>query len=368
MPNASLPECPCYTPAPPTQLDLDFADLATIDLSKACTPEGCAELAPQLRDALRTNGFVYAINHGYTQAQRDRVFDIANVPFTAVPPEQTKMYTTDSEKVGHYAGFKQRGYWASDFHFHSTIAEAILVHCDVTKHLHPQALRSFLPELDRFARHNYFNILRPILRLIALSLELPEETLVEKHTFDGQSETLSTYARTEEEEEEKSKNVWIKGHTDIGSVTIIWSQPVGGLQILSPDGEWRWVRHIDNSVFHVTSTGHPYWDMINFLTGGFYKPTIHRVVQPPHDQRACDRLGVFCFAMADDDARLSALAQSPVLQRLGIERQWSELEAPLAGTWRKERTMSYGRIALKRGLEKNTEEEVVQGIVVKHYN
>ena len=28
-----------------------------------------------------------------------------------------------------------------------------------------------------------------ILRLIALSLELPEETLVEKHTFEGRGET-----------------------------------------------------------------------------------------------------------------------------------------------------------------------------------
>jgi len=48
---------------------VDFADLAIIDLSKAHTPEGRAELCPQLRDALRTQGFFYAINHGYTQAQ-----------------------------------------------------------------------------------------------------------------------------------------------------------------------------------------------------------------------------------------------------------------------------------------------------------
>jgi isopenicillin N synthase-like dioxygenase len=46
---------------------VDFADLAIIDLSEAHTPAGRARLAPQLRDALRINGFVYAINHGYTQ-------------------------------------------------------------------------------------------------------------------------------------------------------------------------------------------------------------------------------------------------------------------------------------------------------------
>lgn len=112
---------------------MDFADLAIIDLSKAHTHEGRAELAPQLRDALRTNGFVYAINHGYTQAQvcfqvlclvgllahqrdqRDRVFDIADVPFAAVPPEEKKIYTENIEKVGYYAGYKARQYWARRF-------------------------------------------------------------------------------------------------------------------------------------------------------------------------------------------------------------------------------------------------------------
>jgi isopenicillin N synthase-like dioxygenase len=46
-----------------------FADLAIIDMSGAHTPEGRQELYPQLRDALRTHGFAYVINHGYTQAQ-----------------------------------------------------------------------------------------------------------------------------------------------------------------------------------------------------------------------------------------------------------------------------------------------------------
>ena len=48
---------------------VEFADLAIVDLSKASTPEGRAELHPQLRDAFRSHGFIYAINHGYTQAQ-----------------------------------------------------------------------------------------------------------------------------------------------------------------------------------------------------------------------------------------------------------------------------------------------------------
>ncbi|KAF8841437.1 Clavaminate synthase-like protein [Paxillus ammoniavirescens] len=366
MPSPTLPECPRHAVPPPTQLDLDFADLAIIDLSKVDTPEGRAELALQLRDALHTNGFVYAINHGYTQAQRDRIFDIADVPFTAVPPEERKVYTADIEKVGYYAGYKARQYWKVDTD--NGVLDQIehyALNRIVTKRSHPQALRPFLPELDVFARHNHFNILHPILRLIALSLELHEETLVEKHSFDRPGETsgmFMKYYRRTEQEEEKSKNVWLKGHTDIGSVTILWSQPVAGLQILSPDGKWRWVRHIDNAL--VINTG----DMMDFLTGGFYKPTIHRVIQPPGDQSAYDRLGAFYFAMPDDDVRLLPLADSPVLQRVGIERRCADEEAPLSEVWRKGRTTTYGRSELEKGLEKDVEEEVIEGIVVKHYN
>jgi len=235
----------------------------------------------------------------------------------------------------------------------------------VTQRPHPQALRPFLPELDTFVRHNHFNILHPILRLIALSLELPEETLVEKHNFDRPGQTsvcFMKYYRRTEEEEEKSKNVWLKGHTDVGSVTILWSQPVGGLQILSADGKWKWVRHIDNAL--VINTG----DMMDFFTGGFYKPTIHRVVQPPEDQRAYDRLGSVYFTMADDDVKLLPLAHSPVLRRVGIERRCPDGEAPLSEMWRKGRTTTYGRSELKKGAEKDVEEEVIEGIVVKHYN
>lgn len=74
----------------------------------------------------------------------------------------------------------------------------------------------------------------------------------------------SSYPRSAEEEEQ-TKNVWLKGHTgsilnysvssstytslpDIGSITILWSQPISGLQILSQDGVWRYIRHIENAL------------------------------------------------------------------------------------------------------------------------
>lgn len=89
MPATTIPSIPHYVPAPPTSENckllfafccdllwltsvgpvVEWADLPLIDISKAATPEGRAELAPRVRDAMRTKGFIYIINHGYTESQ-----------------------------------------------------------------------------------------------------------------------------------------------------------------------------------------------------------------------------------------------------------------------------------------------------------
>jgi hypothetical protein len=73
--------------------------------------------------------------------------------------------------------------------------------------------------------------------------------------------------------------------------------------------------------------------------------------------------------MPDDSVRLLPLAESLVLQRVGVEGRCADDEdAPLCGTWRKIRTTTYGRADLKKGKEHNVEERIIEGIVVKHYN
>lgn len=89
MPVTAAPDVPRYVVPPVTSCDctysrnytadeqlinyftfsVDWADLAFIDLSQAKTPEGLIALSKQVRDAMTTTGFFYAINHGYTPEQ-----------------------------------------------------------------------------------------------------------------------------------------------------------------------------------------------------------------------------------------------------------------------------------------------------------
>ena len=107
---------------------------------------------------------------------------------------------------------------------------------------------------------------------------------------------------------------------------------------------------------------------MEFLSGGFYKATIHRVFQPPRDQRGHTRLGIVYFVSPDEDVKLTPVSGSPVLDRIGIRRHFEDEAAPTVGSYRKGRTASYGKITLRKGQEEGIEEEVVSGVVVKHYN
>ncbi|KAI6132912.1 hypothetical protein EV401DRAFT_2065000 [Pisolithus croceorrhizus] len=394
MSVAALPPVPHYNAAPPTKANLDYADLATIDLSKMESAEGRAALASQVRDALLTHGAgLEAVLTLYPE-KRDRMFDIADVPFSCVGDEEKQLYSDiDQELTGWYQAYKLRQYWHIDAGVRDQL-EYINIDRDVHKQGHPEALRPLLPEVEGFARFNHVNVLFAILRLIALSLELPEDALVKIHNCNGLGEAfvrfIKYYPRSAEDEE-KTNNVWLKGHTglskvtftfaptpttnvcplhlhlhvlcsDSGSITILWSQPVAALQILGKDNKWRWVRHVENAL--VVNAG----DAMDFLTGGYYKGTIHRVVQPPPDQQQHTRLGVFYFTMTDGDVKLVPFYESPVLQRVGINPRCEDNVAPTMLEWRRERANGYGRTELRPSREKGVEEEIINGMVVKHYN
>ncbi|KAF5325273.1 hypothetical protein D9619_009987 [Psilocybe cf. subviscida] len=366
MPGLVTPSTPHYVAAPPTQVELDYANLPIIDLEKARTLEGCRALAEVARNAMTEHGFFYVTNHGYSQAQTDRIFDIADVPFARVSEEEKQKYAGTMKQTGSYQGYKLRQYWHIDNGVRDQL-EHYNVNRDITKREHPEILRPFLPEIKAFARHNHEEVLHPILRLLAVGMELPEETLVEMHGYSAVGETyvrfMKYYPRSKEDEF-KTRNVWLKGHTDFGTITILYSQPVAALQILTKEGKWKWVKHIDNAL--VINAG----DALEFLSGGFYKATIHRVVQPPPDQQTYTRLGVFYFAMTDDNVRLAPLLQSPVLQRVGVTRSLGDgAEVPTMETWRKGRTSAYGQSELKMtDQDKGVEEEIINGVVVRHYN
>ncbi|KAI0303680.1 Clavaminate synthase-like protein [Multifurca ochricompacta] len=342
MPSFVPPTVSRWVSPEPTKEILEWAELEVIDLARARTPEGRADQVEKARDAMHNQGYFYVVNHGLDKAQVERIFDIAAVPFEQVSPEEKKVYEAKIKETGTFMGYKPLQFW----HISNGVKDRI-EHYNFNRN----AVRPLLPEIQEFIRHNHIQVVHEIERLLALGLELPEETLVDIHNFEDKNNAYCKCYPRSQEEERQTENVWLKGHADHTTLTVLYSQPISALQIRDADEKWRWVKHLDNAL--VINCG----DALEMLSGGYYKSAIHRVIQPPEDQRGRKRLGVFYFCYADDDIQLEPLSASPVLERVGIKRRTEEGKAPFMEAWRKARTQP--------GVE---EEEMLKGIRVKHYN
>ena len=71
--------------------------------------------------------------------------------------------------------------------------------------------------------------------------------------------------------------------------------------------------------------------------------------------------------MTDDNVKLAPLLESLVLQRLGDLKRFNGVEVPSMEVWRRGRTAAYGQSDLKPTGD-GVEEELINGVVVKHYN
>lgn len=145
----------------------------------------------------------------------------------------------------------------------------------MNEHPQPTTMKPYQQETQQFTEYVHKHILYGLLRLFAKALELPsEEYLVDRHRFERFDESwmryMAYYDEHSEDDLKKTKGVWLMGHADFGSLTLLFSQPMSSLQVRQADGTWKWVRHVPGAI--VVNAG----EMMQFWTGGYYKATVHR--------------------------------------------------------------------------------------------
>ncbi|KAJ5669565.1 Clavaminate synthase-like protein [Penicillium macrosclerotiorum] len=314
-----------YDHVPVTKADLDWAELVTLDLSKYEQPGGKQELVQQLDHAVRHVGFFYVKNFNISQEEVDRQFALGREFYTLPLEEKLKFHNADDLANGEYNGYRPAG--------HRILGNGIKDNVQVYnipkfdgyhQRQQPPVLSDHIAEIEDFSRKCHTEVVEKLLRLFAILLELPDEDqLVRDHQYDVQGEDhlrYMHYAARSAEENEKVGSLYSPGHTDLGSVTLLFRQPVAALQILNSDGEWKWVRPQDGTITINTC------DALTALTGGLIKSSIHRVHAPPADQAHVDRLGVLYFARPNNHVVLDPITNSPLLKRLGLtENEFTKL-------------------------------------------
>lgn len=102
---------------------------------------------------------------------------------------------------------------------------------------------------------------------MSIILELPETFLADAHEYDKRSDDHLRYmiynVRTQDEWD-RAQGYTKGGHTDFGSLTLLFSQQVAGLQIRTPEGAWKWVKPVEGGITCNAA------DTLTFLTKGLF--------------------------------------------------------------------------------------------------
>ncbi|KAI8261764.1 hypothetical protein K4K53_000180 [Colletotrichum sp. SAR 10_77] len=337
-----------YTQAPETSASLDWADLVALDLSKFDRPGGKHELAAELSTAIEKIGFFYVVNHGLSREDIDTQFALASSVLGLSDAEKTP-YRAALE-AGDYNGWKPAGTRElipgvrDNFEIYN-IPKFIPEHAERP---HPDVVKEHWATIARFSRHVHDHIVKKLLVIFALALGLEdEEWFVKKHRY------------------EKSSGDHLR-HSDMGSLTLLFRQPVAALQVLTNEGTWKWVRpQTDALTVNIA-------DALQFLTNGYLKSSIHRVVAPPRDQAHINRLGVIYMVRIEDDTELVPIRESPVLQRRGLADGavlGADGKPVTAGEWVRERIIkNLGSTSSAAGDNAVNDLEVIKGVKMKYFD
>ncbi|KAK4688948.1 hypothetical protein P7C73_g1166, partial [Tremellales sp. Uapishka_1] len=328
-----------FTPVAASKEPLQYADLSTVDMATFNDgPEAQLALAETLRSAMHNQGFFTLINYGITEEEIQRQVDIGYVSkrsldwadeqtiFTNTPVEEKQKLRALMQEEGCYKGFKLRQYYEMENGVTDRI-EQFNWYRDMKSQEFPKSILPFFEEVKAFTEKVHNVVLFNVLRLFALALKLPIDTFVNTHKFDVHDESwmryMAFYDEYTPEDEEKVKGVWLKGHQDFGSLTILFSQPMASLQVRDQEGAWRFVKHVPGAI--IINCG----VFMEWYTGGYFKAANHRVSAPPKDQRNHIRLGVFYFVVPNDEERPNTLMESPVLREAGVQPIFESYEKSL---------------------------------------
>ena len=345
MISDTVPEIVHFSPVETTKEALDYADLEILDFSQyAIDPVARQDLANKVHKAMCTHGFFVIINHGIPPDLITRQVDIGHTVLTQTSPEEKYRLQADIVGKGEYPGFKPRGHWKTAGT--PDKIENFNINRNMTLHELPSTLKPFREEVQDFVDTVHRDILYKVLRLFAMALEIDdEEFFVKLFDYEKHDESWARWMEyyADKLDTESDNSLWLGGHQDLSALSLLFSQPMTSLQVrdYQDEAQWKYVRHIPGAI--IVNAGEP----MMWWTGNHFKAAVHRVVQPPADQRGHDRSGVFYFAVPNDDVVINTLTEeSPVLRKAGVKKWFGEGKAPTSKEWVNDRIRVTGRKAM----------------------
>ncbi|OCQ91357.1 2OG-Fe(II) oxygenase [Nostoc sp. MBR 210] len=138
-----------------------------------------------------------------------------------------------------------------------------------------------------------------VLTTFALGLGVPEDFFTVRH--NRQNHTLRLLHYPPIQELPKPGQVRAGEHSDYGSITLLFQDDVGGLEVQTKTGEWITAPTIPDTV--IVNTG----DLMQRWTNDVFCSTKHRVMIPKDHRVQRSRYSIAFFCHPNDDTEIACL-------------------------------------------------------------
>jgi isopenicillin N synthase-like dioxygenase len=297
---------------------LDLADFIGGDRQKK------EKFVTALGEAYANIGFVAVRNHFLTPEMQDNLYRTIK-QFFALPEDVKKRYE-DSALAGQrgytgkgkeHAKGRNTGDLKEFFHVGQNLRGEELVNEEYPGNIWPKEI----PEFQSAAIQVYDALEKTglqMLKAIALILSLPENFFDDKVRRGNSILRPIHYYPIEDPSSVPEDAVRAAEHGDINLITLLMGASADGLQVLRVDGKWIPITALPDQL--VVNVG----DMLERLTNGVLKSTIHRVVNPPRHLMNTPRYSIPFFMHPRSEMSLAALPQcvTPV-----SPKKWDDITA-----------------------------------------
>lgn len=254
-------------------------------------PAGQRRVVEDIHQACRQVGFLYLTHHGIPQSAIDQAFQQAQ-RFFALPLTEKMAIAWASEQSNRgYVGLErerldetQPGDLKEAFNLGK---EPDAAEATPTDNRWPQGQADFRPVMTDFFDH-CAAAAQQIFRAFALALQMPEDYLAVRHV--GQNFTLRLLHYPPLAQAPKPGQIRAGAHSDYGTLTLLFQDEVGGLEVLNRNGDWMAAPAIPGAV--LMNTG----DMTERWSNDVFRSTKHRVGLPQGEMAGRDRYSIAFFA------------------------------------------------------------------------
>jgi isopenicillin N synthase-like dioxygenase len=259
---------------PPIPL-IDFAPFLTDD------PVGQVKVAEDIYRACHEVEFFYLMHHGIAQGAIAAVFEQSH-QFFALPLADKQAIAWSSEVSNRgYIGLErerldetQPGDLKEAFNLGREISpgQAAALGLPLVQNRWPTAPADFRATLTDFF-DTCATTAANLFRAFALALAMPEEFMLARHATYNYTLRLLHYPPLTGAPQ--SGQLRAGAHSDYGTLTLLFQDDVGGLEVLSAQGDWMSAPVIPGAV--LVNTG----DLTERWSNGVFRSTKHRVGLPP---------------------------------------------------------------------------------------